>query len=314
MCAKNKNERIGQINKMLLEMASGNLFCRLELSSENDDIEALTLALNMLAEEIQESFLHQGYVNRTGVIKHIVQMSFLLDHEGVIQMVNKNACTILSLLYADIIEKSFDTFLTKASKAEWQDTWRELQQKGFCDTSLKLDFKISQSLLLPACCYVTTYKNDIAEKRKTLVTIVLHSREQNELEDEQKLTVVKNKTTPKKQRLIISYQDIKKIQKGRDIIVNNLEKELPSLKEFASQLNTNEFKLKYGFKQLYGVSVYRFLKRERLRNAYVLVQHSKISIKTIAYTYGFKSASHFSRAFKKRYGSSPNIFRKQSSK
>jgi signal transduction histidine kinase len=126
-----KNERMQRINQMLLEMAGGNFFYRLERSGENDNIEALIVSLNILAEEIQESFLHQGYVNSKGTTKPIVQMFFMLNTDGIIQMINQKACTILSTLYNDIIEKPFDSFLTEASKTKWQNTWKALQQKDF---------------------------------------------------------------------------------------------------------------------------------------------------------------------------------------
>ena len=103
---------------------------------------------------------------------------------------------------------------------------------------------------------------------------------------------------------------MRKIREGRDLIMNNLENELPSLKEFAHQLGTNEFKLKYGFKQLYGTSVYRFLLQERLRKSKMLIQHTDHSIKTIAYQTGFKSIPHFSRVFKKTFGYTPTALRK----
>ena len=49
-----------------------------------------------------------------------------------------------------------------------------------------------------------------------------------------------------KPKLRLSFQDIRKIRAGHDIIINNLEMDFPSLKDFALQLGTNEFKLKYG--------------------------------------------------------------------
>jgi len=153
-----KNERMQRINQMLLEMAGGNFFYRLERSGENDNIEALVVILNMLAEEIQESFLHQGYVNSKGTTKPIVQMFFMLNANGIIQMINQKTCTILSTLYNDIIEKPFDSFLTKASKTKWKNTWKALQQKDFCDTSLELTFKAKGQLLVPNSCYITTFK------------------------------------------------------------------------------------------------------------------------------------------------------------
>lgn len=317
-----KNERMQRINQMLLEMAGGNFFYRLERSGENDNIEALVVILNMLAEEIQESFLHQGYVNSKGTTKPIVQMFFMLNANGIIQMINQKTCTILSILYNDIIEKPFDSFLTEASKTKWQNIWKALQQKDFYDTSLELTFKANQKLLVPNACYITTSKGKATGQRKILITAIHYSNKQRELErdlkeniihfiDKQESVLKGIKTKPKKQKLRLSYEDIRKIRKGHDIIIHNLEKELPSLKDFAHQLGTNEFKLKYGFKELYGTSVYRFLIQERLRKTNMLIQYSDLPLKSIAYMTGFKSIPHFSRTFKKRYGYSPSMLRKK---
>ncbi|TXD81188.1 helix-turn-helix transcriptional regulator [Subsaximicrobium wynnwilliamsii] len=88
--------------------------------------------------------------------------------------------------------------------------------------------------------------------------------------------------------------------------------DFPSLKDFALQIGTNEFKLKYGFKELYGTTVYRFLVQERLRKAQMMIQYSDLPLKSIAYMTGFKSMPHFSRTFKKRYGYSPSALRNNS--
>ena len=109
----------------------------------------------------------------------------------------------------------------------------------------------------------------------------------------------------------MSFEDIRKIREGHDIIINNLEMDFPSLKDFALQLGTNEFKLKYGFKELYGTSVYRFLKEERMRKSKMMIQYSGQSLKTSAQMTGFKSMAHFSRTFKKRYGYTPSELRKK---
>lgn len=110
MSINNKKKRVKRINQMILEMAGGNFFYRLAQSKKNDNIEALAVILNMFAEEIQESFLHQGYVNSKGTIKHIVQMSFVLDEHDIVQMVNQKTCTILSMLRDDIIKNHLVPF------------------------------------------------------------------------------------------------------------------------------------------------------------------------------------------------------------
>ena len=82
--------------------------------------------------------------------------------------------------------------------------------------------------------------------------------------------------------------------------------------ELAHEFGTNEYKLKKGFKELYGMTVFQFLKNERLRNAHVLVKSSTVPFKRIARQNGFKNATHFSREFKARYGYTPSDLRANS--
>lgn len=88
--SKIKKKRLKEIEKMLIEMSVGNFFYRIERSLKNDKIEALVITLNMMAEEIQEAMVHQGYANSHGTIKHIVQMSFIIDDSDLIQDKSKS--------------------------------------------------------------------------------------------------------------------------------------------------------------------------------------------------------------------------------
>jgi len=321
--SKIKKKRLKQIEQMLIEMSVGNFFYRIERSVKNDNVEALVITLNMMAEELQEAMVHQGYVNAHGTIKHIVQMNFIIDAQGLVQATNQRACTILSKLRTDIIGKPFLSFLIDDSKTKWQKIWGVLKQKTLYDTSLDLSFKTKGNLIIPTACYITNISHTNKNEPTTLLTVVLHSNDQLELEKDLKKSLIRISSRQKKDsdvaessnlrpKIKLTFDDIKKLQKGHDIIINNLEKDFPSLKDFALQLGTNEFKLKYGFKELYGTSVYRFLKKERLRKSKMLIQHSELPLKSISNMVGFKSFPHFSRAFKQRYGYTPSALRKKS--
>ncbi|MFL1012591.1 AraC family transcriptional regulator [Flavisericum labens] len=305
-----------QINRMLLEMASGNFFYRLERSSRNDTTEALMVTLNMLAEEIEAFIKHQGYVNTDSSIVNVVQMSFLLDHNGSVAMANQEGCNILSVLRSDILGRPFGTLLTETSRSKWQRKWIGLQKKSSYDTNIELLFKTVGKLTVPKLCYITTFEAK-GEERKTLVTAIHQANSQELIQKRLKGEVIghsKKRESPaahKKSRPRLSFEDVRKIRKAHDIILENLESELPSLKEFALQLGTNEFKLKYGFKELYGTTVHRFLLRERLRKAQMMIQFSDRSIKAIAHMTGFKSTAHFSRSFKKHFGYTPSELQKK---
>lgn len=314
--------RMQVINTMLLEMASGNFYYRIERSSKNDNIEALMVTLNMLAEEIQEAIIHQGYANTNENILDTVQMSFVLDAEACVLMVNQMTCNILSRLRDDIIGKPFESFLYESSIPKWHTKWKKIRKRDFYDSSIDLNFKSKGDLTIHKKAHLTTFINKKFNERWTLITIIHHSNIKKKLDSDLKNKLAKKFKTkegekPKskklpKSKLRLSYEDIRKIRDGHDIIVNNLEMNFPTLKDFALQIGTNEFKLKYGFKELYGTTLHRFLMQERLRKAQMMIQYTDKSIKSIALSIGFKSIPHFSRAFKNRYGYPPSALRKKS--
>ncbi len=301
---------------MLLEMASGNFFYRLERYAKNDNLEAISISLNMLAEEIQETIHHQGFANTNSPRINIVQMSFILDEHGYIEMANQQSCNLLSVLMNEIIGQQFIYFLDHQSQEKWRDLQEELIRKKSSDTSIELRFKSKSDLTIPKTAYVSSFKGIHGKTSKILITVIHNSNQQDTSDKELKKSVTQyidqENTESKKAKIKLSFEDIRKIRKGRDIILTNLESDFPSLREFALQLGTNEFKLKYGFKELYGNSVHRFLMNERFRKAQMMIQFTDQSLKSIAHLNGFKSSSHFSRAFKKKYGYAPSELRKKS--
>lgn len=312
-----------QINQMLLEMASGNFFYRLDRSAKNDHLEAISMSLNMLAEELQEAMVHQGYVNSNNTIIETLQMCFVLNKDEVIVMANQQACKLLSVLPSDIIGKPFSQCLTENSEITWQNIWNSfIGQKSF-EMSVSLKFKSKSSLIIPKICHISRCHDNNNELSKTFVSVIHHTIRQDHLDPDllkrithfshnQKLPSELISNPPKKSKLRLSFEDIHKIREGHNLIINNLEKSFPSLKTFALQLGTNEFKLKYGFKELYGTTVFNFIKQERLRKSKMMVQYSTQSLKSIAHMTGFKSIAHFSRSFKKHYGCAPSSLRKKS--
>lgn len=79
----------------------------------------------------------------------------------------------------------------------------------------------------------------------------------------------------------------------------------PSIKELAYKSAINEFKLKKGFKTLFGTTIYGMLHTHRLEQAKTLLQHNDMSVQEAAKLVGYKSFSHFSKIFKERYGFLP---------
>ena len=58
MCTKENEKRLEKIYLQLLELSKGNFSTLIERTGYKDDLEALTALVNMVTEEIKDSFLH----------------------------------------------------------------------------------------------------------------------------------------------------------------------------------------------------------------------------------------------------------------
>lgn len=85
----------------------------------------------------------------------------------------------------------------------------------------------------------------------------------------------------------------------------------PGLHELAQQVGTNAKQLNLSFKACVGLTVYGYLREERMKEARKLLVSTDTSVSEIAEVVGFSSVSTFSTAFKERFGISPSRFRKQ---
>lgn len=92
---------------------------------------------------------------------------------------------------------------------------------------------------------------------------------------------------------------------AREYIMSNLD-DPPSLSELSKIVGINEYKLKRGFKELFGSTVFGYLSDARLEIAKNDLLKSKKTAGSIASELGYSSVQHFSNSFKKKFGYSPN--------
>ncbi|MBL0026999.1 MAG: AraC family transcriptional regulator [Saprospiraceae bacterium] len=103
---------------------------------------------------------------------------------------------------------------------------------------------------------------------------------------------------------------IHRINKVLTYIDENLNNEL-SLKTLSNVAYYSPFHLHRLFKAITNETLNTYITRKRIeRTAMMLIHNKEYSITEIAYKYGFKNDSTFSRTFKKLYGQSPSEFRK----
>jgi AraC-like DNA-binding protein len=82
------------------------------------------------------------------------------------------------------------------------------------------------------------------------------------------------------------------------------------LAELARLCGLNEFKLKKGYKEAFGATVFGHFNSMRMKQALLLLRNTDRSITEIAYETGYAHSQHFNRAFKKEFGISPGEARR----
>ncbi len=109
----------------------------------------------------------------------------------------------------------------------------------------------------------------------------------------------------------IQEEYIGRINKVIDFIEDNLDKDLPL--EYLSSISCySPFHFHRIFSSVIGETINSYVSRKRIEKvASVIMNGSEIPITELAYNYGFKSGSSFSRAFSSYYGISPTEFRKK---
>ncbi|ARV10752.1 AraC family transcriptional regulator [Winogradskyella sp. PC-19] len=106
---------------------------------------------------------------------------------------------------------------------------------------------------------------------------------------------------------LVDEENIAKLKKAKDIIISEMA-EPPTLQELADRIDLSLKKLKEGFKQIYGDSVFSFLFDYKMEVARKLLESGDYNVNEVGLKVGYSTASHFIAAFKKKYGTTPKKY------
>ena len=104
--------------------------------------------------------------------------------------------------------------------------------------------------------------------------------------------------------------DLEKLYEAREYLLHNIENP-PTLKQLAHRVGLNEFKLKKGYKQLFGTTIFGDFNKVRMEEARHYLLETDKTIADISLLAGYDDPPNFIRAFKHYSGTSPNRFRKE---
>jgi AraC-like DNA-binding protein len=106
---------------------------------------------------------------------------------------------------------------------------------------------------------------------------------------------------------LVDEQNVLKIRQAKEIIIARMA-EPPSLQELANEIGLNIKKLKEGFKQIYGDTVYSFLFDYKMEHSRRLLETNQYNVNEVGTQVGYSTASHFIAAFKKKFGTTPKKY------
>ena len=95
-----------------------------------------------------------------------------------------------------------------------------------------------------------------------------------------------------------------RILQAREILVRDMENP-PGIEELALRVGLSATKLKRGFRQLFGTSVFDYFRNHRLEAARRILERSETNVTGAALAVGYSNIGHFCAAFKRQFGFNP---------
>ncbi len=106
---------------------------------------------------------------------------------------------------------------------------------------------------------------------------------------------------------LVDEDNVAKIKRAKEIVISRMA-EPPTLQELSEEIGLSLNKLKEGFKQIYGDSVFSFLFDYKMEVARQLLESGAHNVNEVGLKVGYSTASHFIAAFKKKFGTTPKKY------
>lgn len=101
--------------------------------------------------------------------------------------------------------------------------------------------------------------------------------------------------------------DMEKLRRARDLMYSQMDRAL-TISYLCISVGINEFKLKRGFREIYGATPYQALLEMRMQRARQLLE-SGSQVAQVAYAVGYTYPANFSTAFERYFGYRPKYLR-----
>ncbi|TDN79354.1 helix-turn-helix protein [Salegentibacter sp. 24] len=286
------------IYRMLTEWAKGNFSYRIKRTRYRDELEGLVAYFNHTGEELnnkRDQFLR---LNRQNEIVNLRSAVFIL---------NKNL-EVLDYSYkhpdneevesSKIIGKAFQELLVGKFQGQWQEKISLFLENGSQSFNLNLEYQFDEYLKISLPSVVSRLKGTGAGR----FTVTSY-----QLDTPNDLFVELPKNSGIK---TYSKWDQKLFHEIHIYIMHHLEEPLKPLDQLAELFNTNEHKIKTGFKEIFGCTPFQYHAKERIKQCKILIESTNLNLTEISDKMGFGSYPHFSKSFKEKIKVSPKHYQK----
>jgi len=106
---------------------------------------------------------------------------------------------------------------------------------------------------------------------------------------------------------LVDEDNVQRIRRAKEIMISRMA-EPPTLSELSAEIGLSLKKLKEGFKQIYGDSVFSFLFDYKMEYARKMLETGKHNVNEVGLKVGYSTSSHFIAAFKKKYSTTPKKY------
>lgn len=105
----------------------------------------------------------------------------------------------------------------------------------------------------------------------------------------------------------IKADEIERLYQAKAILIEQ-SNHPPSILELARQVGLNDFKLKQGFRQVFGTTVFGYLRDHRLEHARLMLSERSLTVQQVAHAVGYTHSGYFAKAFKQKFGVNPKAY------
>ena len=106
---------------------------------------------------------------------------------------------------------------------------------------------------------------------------------------------------------LVDEAQVGKIHLAKKIVLERMTAP-PSLTDLSAEIGLNTKKLKEGFKQLYGQTVFSYLLDHKMEEARRMLDSQQYNVNEVGLKLGYSTSSHFIAAFKKKFGTTPKKY------